>query len=733
MAGVGELFYRILQWDESLLQAAGKMPAGPLYSIQCLEAAVCQLHLPHCATKPALLSEGLSVVHITGDGMSILKPLDITSTHVVVDVPHLSAFGLVIEVIKRLLNIQNPISGQILLFHRPVFAGKSRKVNVFLLPENIPLQEVRSQQENAEVQPLCAPFDFKYGPNYHPTFELRLTLGAEEATVTVRDQDERPVWEYHVELSASSSSPAPEPVSLPVQTEEGGSSELSTQPPANEPTSLSVPAEEGGPDQSSQNLPRTQGEDERKLFSVRTEFIDRISTSVLNDVLDKLLQSRVINNGEMESVQALPRAEKSRNLIDMVLKKGNPACKVLIKTLCDLDPGRRSVARYAVMKRVRTEQIQYAVAQYLKRRQYVDTDGSLKGARLFQSAEEMAASLTVQTESSCANMVSAAPCQSDPQQYETQYSRLRSFLSESDISWAKEVSSILYPLFVYLYLDMVRCGLKGAVDGFYSRFHGAFLQDSEQRSIVELLRHVLTAQDVATNSKLSAFLQHKYVVHLTEPAYSYLLRYLQSEDNSAICRALSTHLLVEVSASRRTDYQLYGAAAGTTTAPNSTSSWAGVDGAEGGDGVEVPAGIPQSEAALETLQDCIKKVSADSRLLAGGFDSSTVKLWSLRARKLKARPHQADVSRIHLACDVLEEDVDEEDGCGNSSLVASSSMDNSVRVWDIRNSHSGTSADGSSSELVGLYTGNTSNVLNVQFMACNLLLVTGTAQEKAEQ
>ncbi|XP_049426977.1 TAF5-like RNA polymerase II p300/CBP-associated factor-associated factor 65 kDa subunit 5L [Epinephelus fuscoguttatus] len=600
------------------------------------------------------------------------------------------------------------------------------------------------------------------------------------------------------------------------------------------------------------------------------------------------------------------------------------------------------------MKRVRTEQIQYTVAQYLKRRQYVDTDGSLKGAKLFQSAEEMAASLTVQTESGCANIVSAAPCQSDPQQYETQYSRLRSFLSETEISWAKEVSSILYPLFVYLHLDMVHCGLKGAVDGFYSRFHSAFLQDSEQRAIIEQLRHVLTTQDVAANPKLSAFLEHKYVVHLTEPAYSYLLRYLQSEDNSALCRAFSKHLQVEVTASRRTDYQLYGAAGGATTAPNSTSSWAGVDGAEGGEGVEVPAGIPQSEAALDALQDCIKKVregpptlttvcfyafhhteqmlntaevSADSRLLAAGFDSSTVKLWSLRARKLKAKPHQADVSLIRLACDVLEEEVDEEDSCGSeiktlrghsgpvfrtafltdssgllscsedttirywdlgsftntalyqghvypvwdvdvspcslyfasgshdrtarlwtfsrtyplrlyaghlsdvdcvkfhpnsnylatgstdktvrlwstqqgasvrlftghrgpvlslafspngkylasagedqrvklwdlasgtlfkdlrghtdsvtslsfspdSSLVASSSIDNSVRVWDIRNSHGGTPADGSSSELVGMYTGNTSNVLNVQFMACNLLLVTGTAQEKAEQ
>ena len=51
------------------------------------------------------------------------------------------------------------------------------------------------------------------------------------------------------------------------------------------------------------------------------------------------------------------------------------------------------------------------------------------------------------------------------------------------------------------------------------------------------------------------------------------------------------------------------------------------------------------------------EVAADSRLLAAGFDSSAVKLWSLRARKLKARPHQVDVSHIHLACDLLEEEV----------------------------------------------------------------------------
>uniref|UniRef100_A0A673K3U9 TAF5-like RNA polymerase II p300/CBP-associated factor-associated factor 65 kDa subunit 5L n=1 Tax=Sinocyclocheilus rhinocerous TaxID=307959 RepID=A0A673K3U9_9TELE len=256
------------------------------------------------------------------------------------------------------------------------------------------------------------------------------------------------------------------------------------------------------------------------------------------------------------------------------------------------------------MKRVRTEQIQYTVTQYLKRRQYIDTDGSLKGAKLSQSAEEMAASLTVQTESSCANVVSAAPCQSVPQQYETQFSRLRSFLQ------VKEVSGVLFPLFLYLHLDMARCGLKGAVDSFYNRFHSFFQQDPEQKAMVDLLRGVVTPQDVTSNPKLCSLLDHKYVVHLTDQAYNYLLRYLQSDDNSAICWALSTHVQVEVTAARRTDYQLYSAGIGagnTTSTSSSSAAWTAGNGSEGAERVEVTAGLPQNEAALEALQDCIKR------------------------------------------------------------------------------------------------------------------------------
>uniref|UniRef100_A0A665SVA3 NACHT domain-containing protein n=1 Tax=Echeneis naucrates TaxID=173247 RepID=A0A665SVA3_ECHNA len=46
-----ELLYSTVQWDESLLQSAGKMAAGPLFNIHCPEDAVCELHLPHCEAE----------------------------------------------------------------------------------------------------------------------------------------------------------------------------------------------------------------------------------------------------------------------------------------------------------------------------------------------------------------------------------------------------------------------------------------------------------------------------------------------------------------------------------------------------------------------------------------------------------------------------------------------------------------------------------------------------------
>ncbi|XP_073323622.1 uncharacterized protein [Pagrus major] len=292
MAREAELLYRTVQWDENLLYSDGKMAAGLLFDIKCSEdAAVCQLHLPHCEVMDAPLPEDLlSVVHISAGRPSFLKPLEITDTHVVVRVSHFSAFGLVKDFIKWVLNKMKTVCGKVLLFlGQPNPKTQWRKLDVFLLPRNIHQDEVSTQQRYSEyiqvpskcklikdqsytlhcpeaikIQPKSADFDLEFGPNYYPTFEVRLKTATEEVTLTVKDQRQMVVWEHDVDLTDSSRGT----------------------PQMNVRAEDEVPAED--------NVPAND-----KLSSIRAEFVSGVSGPVLNQLLDKLYPD-VINNEEMQ-------------------------------------------------------------------------------------------------------------------------------------------------------------------------------------------------------------------------------------------------------------------------------------------------------------------------------------------------------------------------------------------------------------------------------------------------
>ncbi|XP_029939788.1 uncharacterized protein LOC115382224 [Salarias fasciatus] len=337
----GELLYKIIQWDEELLQAAGKVPAGPLFNIQGTANAVSQLHLLHCEPNPITLPTGLSAVHMSDEGISILEPLEINESHVVVDVSNFSDFGLV-DYVRGLLNIERPISSQVLLFHCPNWTENSQKVNVFLLPKNIPLSEVKQHQQHAYhieatsscilikdhtytlqcpeaqlVQPPSVPFDLDCGPNYHPTFDMHFSRDKTKATVTVRTQQAQSVWEYHADL-----------------TPKGVRSALSSQlfsvlPPDNGPITADSTGDSG--------IPAVASVEKKKLLSIRKDFIDRVSSSVVKDLLDILLQREVINFNEKGQIQAKQQdRDISEALIDMVLMKGDSACKIFIDAFCIL-------------------------------------------------------------------------------------------------------------------------------------------------------------------------------------------------------------------------------------------------------------------------------------------------------------------------------------------------------------------------------------------------------------
>lgn len=74
------------------------------------------------------------------------------------------------------------------------------------------------------------------------------------------------------------------------------------------------------------------------LLSSRSHFIDRVSDPVLNKLVDELLLLRVLSDAEGEAARVKPRADKARDVIDTVRKKGAKASLIMITTLtkCDL-------------------------------------------------------------------------------------------------------------------------------------------------------------------------------------------------------------------------------------------------------------------------------------------------------------------------------------------------------------------------------------------------------------
>ncbi|CAG5997634.1 unnamed protein product [Menidia menidia] len=72
---------------------------------------------------------------------------------------------------------------------------------------------------------------------------------------------------------------------------------------------------------SQRDIPGLQAKD--RLSAVRVQFINGVSDSVLNQLLDKLLQHGAMINEEMQTAKTKSRAEKAPDVIDTVMRKGH--------------------------------------------------------------------------------------------------------------------------------------------------------------------------------------------------------------------------------------------------------------------------------------------------------------------------------------------------------------------------------------------------------------------------
>uniref|UniRef100_A0A3B4TIZ9 FIIND domain-containing protein n=1 Tax=Seriola dumerili TaxID=41447 RepID=A0A3B4TIZ9_SERDU len=297
MEGEGDVVYRIVPWNRRQLAQYHKKPAGPLFDIRCVQQSVCRLHLPHLA-------------HVTEESMELISPHEITETHVIINITGFSGFGNVKDEDSPLV----PVRALVLLFYRPSPDPDVESViNVLLLPRNVSLRDVQRtrkklvgderyiektpqcklqpgqvytlstcpEDDSLRVEPTESEFDCNDYDNFFPSFQVILETVKQHIKLCLRDTDSgRCVWERRVCLSSS------------------------------------------GAKKSCGMIPLSLASNDR-LLDTRSGFIDAISEPVLQSLLDKLLEKKVITDSERESADEMQnKQDKARFVINTVRKKG---------------------------------------------------------------------------------------------------------------------------------------------------------------------------------------------------------------------------------------------------------------------------------------------------------------------------------------------------------------------------------------------------------------------------
>ncbi|XP_077821048.1 putative caspase recruitment domain-containing protein 17P isoform X4 [Macaca mulatta] len=79
--------------------------------------------------------------------------------------------------------------------------------------------------------------------------------------------------------------------------------------------------------------------EDKVLKEKRKLLIRSMGEGTINGLLDELLETRVLNQEEMEKVKCenAPVMDKARALLDYVIRKGAPACHICITYICEED------------------------------------------------------------------------------------------------------------------------------------------------------------------------------------------------------------------------------------------------------------------------------------------------------------------------------------------------------------------------------------------------------------
>ncbi|XP_065175564.1 transcription initiation factor TFIID subunit 5-like [Sycon ciliatum] len=128
--------------------------------------------------------------------------------------------------------------------------------------------------------------------------------------------------------------------------------------------------------------------------------------------------------------------------------------------------------------------------------------------------------------------------------YEQSLSGLQSFVAKSLDMYRSELSLVLYPTFVYMYLDLIKIGEEKAARAFFEKHRRSFesYHDEDLRRLSTLKeRSQLSSHDLAITLR-----SEKYVIGMARDSFQCLVRHLQDSQSKLVLNLINQFFYVDL-------------------------------------------------------------------------------------------------------------------------------------------------------------------------------------------
>ncbi|XP_071791479.1 transcription initiation factor TFIID subunit 5-like [Asterias amurensis] len=182
-----------------------------------------------------------------------------------------------------------------------------------------------------------------------------------------------------------------------------------------------------------------------------------------------------------------------------------------------------------------------AVLQFLRKNNLAETEELLKKEANVEDTDEGVGTSTDQDVSS---VLSAYNSDGDPCLYEEFYRGLQNLVESSLDSSKSELSQVLYPVFVHMYLELVYNGHENQAKKFFAAF-GEDQEEHHQEDLTQLAT-VAKKEHMIHNELMMNYRTSKYVIRMCRNSYQTLKKQLNDKQITMVLIIVEEHLFIDV-------------------------------------------------------------------------------------------------------------------------------------------------------------------------------------------